>query len=150
MTKNSLKRLFKGRIAMFPRTLRRNMSVQRHSKSPKQCLTFSAPRTRKSWNLNPILHNVSIWKEPSEGCKAFRDLRNLPANSLKFDEDLRKSPIITEDLWKCPSQSESYLASVGINTSCIEGEITINLHSVVGWAFIWVDPVITWHNKIFQ
>ena len=139
---DSLTRLFKARIAMFPRALRRNMSVWRHSKSPKQCLTFSAPITHKIWNLNPIFH-VSIWKEPSENCKAFRDLGNLPANSLKFDEDLRKLPIITKDLWKCPSQSETYLASIGINTSCIEGEITINLHSVVGWAFVWVDPVIT-------
>ena len=86
---------------MFPQTLRRNMSVQRHSKSPKQCLTFLAPRTRKSWNLNPILHNVSIWKVPSEGCKAFRDLRNLPATRwslTKISESYRSLPKIFESV----------------------------------------------------
>ena len=148
MTKNSLKRLFKGRIAMFPRTLRRNMSVWRQT--PQAMFNIFSAENAQKLKLEPNFSQCVNLKRAERGLQSFP---RFTESACKLVEVWRRSPKVTDhyrDLWKCLSQSESYLASVGINTSCIEGEITINLHSIVGWAFIWVDPVITWHNKIFQ
>ena len=54
------------------------------------------------------------------GLQSFPRFTKIDCNSSKLNEDLRKLPIITEDPWNSPSESESYLASIGINKNCIE------------------------------
>lgn len=93
---------------MFPRALRRNMSVWRHSKSTKQCLTFLAPRTRKfeTWTqfftmcqFEKSRARVAKLSEISEICL---QLVEVWLRSPKVTDHNRRSLKVPESIWVLP------------------------------------------------